>query len=421
MRAIGSRLGAVRDQTSKALEAAIGGLPRQFWFLWTGILVNRVGTFVFPLLALYLTQRRGFSDQEVGFTIALYGVGNALGSQGGGALADRIGRRTTLLVGLCAGAAAMLALGFAEAMPLVAFCTFVLGLFGESHRPAMQAMVADLVPAPARARAYGLIYWALNLGFAFAAMLAGYLAKVSYFLLFLGDAAGTLLYAAVVFAFLKETRPRISTDRQGLGSLLAPLRDRVFLAFWILVAATASVFLQCMVTLPLAMKGDGLSPAAYGRALAINGILIVLVQPWASPLLTRLRRSAVLAGGTTLIGLGFGLTAFAHSPLAYSLTVLIWSLGEIAVLPVSAAVVADLAPPALRGTYQGAYNLAWALSWVFGPVIGTQALAKLGGGLWAACLVVSVLIASGHLAIAGARKRRLAAVAGRVGAASSVE
>src|ERR1017187_649792 len=88
-------------QARRVLTAAIGGFPGQFWFLWAGILINRLGTFVFPLLALYLTQRRGFSDQQVGFTIALYGAGNALGSQSGGFLADRVGRRATLGLGLC--------------------------------------------------------------------------------------------------------------------------------------------------------------------------------------------------------------------------------------------------------------------------------------------------------------------------------
>jgi predicted MFS family arabinose efflux permease len=400
----------------RARIAAIGGLPAQFWFLWTGLLINRIGTFVFPLLALYLTQRRGFSEQQVGFTIGLYGMGNVLGSQIGGALADRIGRRRTLLLGLCSGAAAMLALGLVETPLLIAVCAFALGLLGESHRPAMQAMVADLVPPADRARAYGLIYWALNLGFALGAMLAGLLAKVSYLLVFVGDALATLAYAAVVISCLEETRPQSSTQGPALSSLLVPLRDRVFLAFWILTVGTASVFMQFAVTLPLAMTHDGLSPAVFGRALAVNGILIVLVQPWASPLLARFRRSAVMAFGSAMIGVGFGLTAFAHSALFYTFTVAIWSLGEIAVLPISASVVADLAPPELRGTYQGAYNIAWALSWVLGPVMGTQAMARLGRGMWGACLAVSVVVSAGHLAIAGPRRRRLAganAVVGR--------
>jgi MFS family permease len=397
----------VPSQLARAVRSSVGALPAQFWFLWTGILINRLGTFVFPLLALYLTQRRGFTDQQVGFTIALYGTGNVIGGQVGGWLADRIGRRTTMLLGLTSGAVAMLALGLAEARPTVAVCTFALGLVGDSHRPAMQAMVADLVPPADRARAYGLVYWVLNLGFALAAMLAGFLVRFSYFALFLGDALGTLAYAAVVLAFLRETRPELTTTRRGFGGLLVPARDHVFLAFWGLSIATSSVFMQCLVTLPLAMKQDGLSPAAFGRALAVNGILIVVVQPWVSPILARFRASGVLACGTALIGLGFGLTAFAHSALSYTLTVLVWTLGEIAVVPIASTVVAALAPPELRGTYQGAYSIAWAISWIVGPVVGTQALARFGGRLWGACLVVSLLVSFGHLASARARALRL--------------
>jgi MFS family permease len=396
----------VPSQLARAVRSSVGALPAQFWFLWTGILINRLGTFVFPLLALYLTQRRGFTGQQVGFTIALYGTGNVIGGQVGVAGgSDRPANDDALRPHV--GAVAMLALGLAEARPTVAVCTFALGLVGDSHRPAMQAMVADLVPLADRARAYGLVYWVLNLGFALAAMLAGFLVRFSYFALFLGDALGTLAYAAVVLAFLRETRPEVTPTRRGFGALLVPARDRVFLAFWGLSIATSSVFMQCLVTLPLAMKQDGLSPAAFGRALAVNGILIVVVQPWVSPILARFPASGVLACGTALIGLGFGLTAFAHSALSCTLTVLVWTLGEIAVIPIASTLVAALAPPELRGTYQGAYSIAWAISWIVGPVVGTQALARFGGRLWGACLVVSLLVSFGHLASARTRALRL--------------
>ena len=36
-------------------------LPRAYWYIWAGTLVNKLGTFVVPFLALYLTQQRGFS------------------------------------------------------------------------------------------------------------------------------------------------------------------------------------------------------------------------------------------------------------------------------------------------------------------------------------------------------------------------
>lgn len=74
-----------------------GGLPRTFWYLWTGTLVNRLGSFVLIFLAIYLTQERGFDELAAGLVLSLWGVGGAVGTTLGGMLADRWGRRPTLL------------------------------------------------------------------------------------------------------------------------------------------------------------------------------------------------------------------------------------------------------------------------------------------------------------------------------------
>ncbi|MFD0786560.1 MFS transporter, partial [Micromonospora azadirachtae] len=66
-----------------------GGLPARFWYLWTGTLINRLGSFVLVFLAIYLTQERGFSASQAGLVIGLWGVGGAVGTTIGGTLADR--------------------------------------------------------------------------------------------------------------------------------------------------------------------------------------------------------------------------------------------------------------------------------------------------------------------------------------------
>src|SRR5690349_13501228 len=118
------------------LRQAAGGLPRQFWFLWTGTLINRVGSFAVLFLSIYLTAERGFSQSQAGLILGFYGVGGAIGTLGGGVLADRWGRRPTMLIAQFGAAALMLALGFAQTYPQIAVATFLLGLFSEAVRPA---------------------------------------------------------------------------------------------------------------------------------------------------------------------------------------------------------------------------------------------------------------------------------------------
>ena len=73
-------------------------LPRTFWYLWTATLINRSGAFVMLYLEINMVARYGFSATFAGLVLGLFGAGMALGSLAGGVLADRWGRRSTLLV-----------------------------------------------------------------------------------------------------------------------------------------------------------------------------------------------------------------------------------------------------------------------------------------------------------------------------------
>src|SRR5262249_38917575 len=87
------------------------GLPREVWFLCLVTFVQRSGTMVLPFLTLYLTQRQGFSVQEAGAVLSLYGVGSIVGSYVGGWLSDRIGSVIAQVVSLLLATVALIGLG----------------------------------------------------------------------------------------------------------------------------------------------------------------------------------------------------------------------------------------------------------------------------------------------------------------------
>ena len=45
------------------------GMPRPFWFLWGGTIVNRLGGFVIPFLTLYLTGPRGLPVSQAALMV----------------------------------------------------------------------------------------------------------------------------------------------------------------------------------------------------------------------------------------------------------------------------------------------------------------------------------------------------------------
>lgn len=398
---------AVASLTAAA-KTRVGGLPRAFWLLFAGTLVNRLGTFVLPFLVLYLTAERGLSIPAAGAMLAVVGAGGLLASGVGGVLADRLGRRVTLSVAMASAALAMLAFGAARGSWPIAVTAFTVGFTGDLFRPASQALVADVVAPAERPRAYGLLFWAVNLGWAVATTTGGLLARHGYWLLFAGDAATSSLFAALVWRGITEPARELPAAGAGdRGGWTAPLRDRPFVGFSGLQFLFACVLFQIFSTVPLAMRADGLSPAAFGVAVAVNGLLIVAIQPVAAPILARLPRSATMAGSQRALGLGVGSVGFAGTLPGYAVTLGLATLGEIGVSVVALAVVADLAPPHLRGRYYGTFGLAYGAAAIVAPALGTVVFAAHGGSaVFAGCALAGVVMSVGQLALAPAITRR---------------
>ncbi len=393
-----------------ALRAALGGLPRAYWALWAGILVNRLGGFVAPFLALYLTRRRGLSVAEAGAVVALYGLGSVGAGPVAGLLADHVGRRATLLLSLVGGGLLTTALGFVTATGPLSVLVFLAGFVGEIYRPPANAVVADLVPPADRRRAFALVYWAVNLGFSVGLVAAGLLSRVSYALLFVGDGATTLAFAGIVWRYVPETRPPdLPRERVGeaIAGVLRPMRDPVFAPFLLLTFLLVVVFFQFSLALPVDMTSHGVSTALFGSLVALNGVVIVVLQPLVVRLVARLDGARVMAAASVLIGTGFGMNALGHSVPWYALAIVVWTVGEVLNHPVASALPAELAPLELRGRYQGAFALSWAVAFVVAPALGAWTLGRLGATtLWAGCFALGLAVAAGHLAIGPARRRR---------------
>ncbi|MHB8419469.1 MAG: MDR family MFS transporter [Myxococcales bacterium] len=399
----------------RALFPSVRGLPRTYWYLWAGALVNRLGGFVAPFLAIYLNERLGLPMARAGLVVSLYGLGVVGASPLGGHLADRFGRRPVMLASLTHRPQLLLLLGLARAGWALGLAAFAYGMAGDVYRPVNQAIVADVVPPLDRARAFGILYWAVNLGVAVATTLGGVMARRDFWLLFWGDAATTLAFAAIVWRRIPETRPAEAAPAPGgaLADLAAPLRDPPFAAFVGLTFLTALVFDQWFAALPLDMTAHGIGTDRFGFVMAENGVLIVLLQPTATALLPRFRRSRVLAAASFLVGLGSALYAFARGALGYALGLAVFTLGEVAQAPIAPSVVADLSPVSQRARYQGIYLMAWGMGVVVAPALGTWVLTRFGSAsLWGGCFAASLLCASGHLALASSRGKRLAAVRG---------
>jgi len=382
----------------RATRESVSGLPREFWWLWTSTLINRLGAFVATFLALYLTLDRGYSASYAGLVAALHGLGGVISSLAGGVMADRLGRRPTLLIAQLSTAFSVALLGFVTDPVAIAAVAFLVGATSNASRPAVQAMMADIVRPEDRVRAFSLNYWAINLGFAVSATAAGLIAEASYLAGFLIEAGMTFVCAIVVFLKLPESRPTSTkTEDEENVSLATVVRDRRFMSLVGLSFLVALIFQQGYLALPVAMGGAGFSPADYGLAVAVNGVLIVALQIPVTRFLEHRDPVRLLVISSALAGYGFGLTAFAGSVGVFTLTVCVWTIAEIINAPTQTSLVVRLSPAHGRGRYQGMYTLSWSAAALVAPLLSGVVIDRLGADwLWGMCAVVGTVAGAGY-------------------------
>ncbi|MBC7975283.1 MAG: MFS transporter [Myxococcales bacterium] len=375
-----------------SLWASVRGLPGTLWILVFGAFLNRFGTFVLPFLVLYLT-REGFTEAQAGLTLSAYGVGNFAASFLGGHLADRIGRRSTIVISMVSSAAAVLTLSQVHSLPALVVATLFAGLCGDLFRPAASALVIDLCRPDQQITASALYRLAAHLGFAAGPVTAGLLVDRSFFVLFVADASSSLMFAVIAIAALpRGTRHATPPGEQGHW-LTTALSDRRFVRFLAASLAITAVTSQLDATLPLHVIRAGHSASTYGMLASVNGALIVLFEVTLTVVTQRMPERTVMAIGYLMIGIGFALTAVAMGTLAIGLTIAVWTFGEMISSPVAGVYVGKLAPVHLRGRYMGLFSSTWAIGLAVGPILGTTAFAWNEALLWIGCGVLGLVAA----------------------------
>lgn len=370
--------------------------------------VNRLGAFSLSFLTVLVTTDFGASAATAGLVSAAFGVATIPSRLAGGRLADRLGRRRTIVLGLAGCAVAQFGIAASGSLAAVAGFAVLLGLFFEVYEPPSQAMIADVVAPAERPRAFSLLNAALAVGGMGAGLIAAGLGRWDLRWLFVVDALTCLTCAVVVRLVLPPdaagTAPEPDPDPSVPGAA-SPWRDGALLAMLACGTLFALVYLQIMIALPLSLTRSGLRPADAGWLFTTSAFTIVAGQP-----LLRLRRlaelpaPAVLAAGYVLLAAGLAGYAFAGALPAFVAWTVCWSLGDLLLMGRMYAVIADLAPPGATGRYMAAFGTSWGVATVTAPVVATQLLAHAAPmTLWLTLSALTLLLAAAHpLALRGA-------------------
>lgn len=368
------------------------GQPSAVRILVIARAVNRLGAFTLPFLAVILTAELGATVTEAGLVLTLFGLATIPSRLFGGQLADRLGRKRTIIVGLTGCAVAQVWIAVAENLWSAILAVGLLGLVFEIYEPPSQAIIADVTRPADRPAAYGLLGAAMAAAAVAAGLLAAWLSHWDLRWLFAVDAATCLACAALIGLALPAGLPLAETESPVATAVW---RDRRLLLMLATGTVFATVYLQLLLGLPLTLLERNLPASGVGLVLTVSALTLIAGQP-----LLRTRRLRELDDfhamtiGYLLLGAGLLANGVATSLPAFLATTVVWSLGDLLLLGRTYAVVAALAPDHARGRYLAGYGISWGIAATVAPLAGTQLLDTAGpAGLWTSCAIAAVLLA----------------------------
>ncbi len=361
--------------------------------------VNRLGAFTLPFLTVILTVELGATLAEAGMILTMFGMATIPSRIFGGQLADRLGRKRTIIVGLIGCAVGQLGIAAAHNLWSAILAVGLLGLVFEIYEPPSQAIIADVVRPADQPAAYGLLGAAMAAAAVAAGLLAAWLSYWDLRWLFAVDAATCLACAALIgLALPTGNRPGVEPDSPVAT---AAWRDRRLLLMLVTGTVFASLYLQIILGLPLTLLERNLPASSIGIILATSALTLIAGQP-----LLRMRRLRELnsfhamTAGYLLLGFALLANGFATNLPVFLAATVVWSLGDLLLLGRTYTIVAALAPDHARGRYMATFGLSWGIAATISPLAGTQLLNATGPpGLWISCALAALTLAGAQPAL----------------------
>ena len=369
--------------------------PSKFWILVGSRFIDGLGgTMVMPFFALYLTAKFGIGMTQAGVILGLFSISGLVGSMFGGGLADKFGRRTIVLAGLVISALSSLSFGLVNNLSAFYPLAIGVGLFSNIAGPAHQAMVADLLPEEKRAEGFGIMRVAGNLSWIIGPTLGGFfavpdnlmlifgstigatLATNPYLFLFSIDAVTSVITAGIVFAKIPETKPQ--TDESGVvvevgmietfKGYFKVLADSAYISFVFISTLMTLVYLQLYSTFSVYLRDvHQIAPDGYGALMSMNATLVVLLQFWVTRRVSARPPLLMMGLGTAFYMVGFTLFGVVSTWIYFAAAMVLVTIGEMIVIPVSQSLVAQFAPDDMRGRYMAIFGLSWGIPQMIGP------------------------------------------------------
>ena len=326
-----------------------------------------------PLLTLFVSDKLGLNQQDVGLLLGIAVFVATLLSLYGGYIIDRFEKRRLLILSMASSAVGLVLLTFAENLYLTTITLIVTETASSLFLIGSKAILSDNLPVGQRAKAFSLSYTLTNIGYAvgpmFGVLIAGAFASAPFLI-----AAAIAFFSIFLMTGIAKDPARSPVGGQGqsfLKTLITLKNDRTLILFTagcLLSTVVHGRFTFYLSQYLLVTSNPQHTMEIMAALLACNAISVILLQYQIGRFLKREQLRQWIVAGTGLFILGLIGFSLADSLVSWCVAMFIFTLGEIIIYPAEFLFVDTLAPEELRGSYYGAQNLA-ALGGALSPVI----------------------------------------------------
>ena len=385
------------------------GLRREIYILFFGRIVTNLGSMIWPVLTMILSQKLGFSAGEIAYYFVGFSVIALPATLIGGRIADRLNKKWIIVV---CDSVSVLCFLICAAIPLgigTILLFMIAGLFQNVEYPAYDALFADLSATKDRERVYSLEYLGGNLGLVLSPTIAGLLFRDYLWLSFLISGISIGLSTILIAVLIRDVTPVRDTGEASAyqakkegASIFAILRENPLLLLYLLCAILyGAAYGQYNFIMPLdmaAVHGDD-GAFIFGTVTSFNCITVVLFTPIITKLFTRIRDTGKMVIGRILVFAGYlvFLLLLGFIP-GYYLAMLIFTWGEIFSTVSEGPYVSSRIPASHRGRINGIMSVAYTV--VGGAVdLFVGQLYDRAGSTWTWAVILGVTFASAAVAI----------------------
>ncbi|MFF8657450.1 MFS transporter [Streptomyces huasconensis] len=317
-----------RVPSGEGLRATLFPLDGPLRFLLLSSFLIPLGSFmVLPFMSVFLHERLGMGLGAVGVVLAVASLVQFSGGIVGGALADRVGLRRTMLWALIIRTAGFVGLLFGLRWPPLAVGALVLTCCGAAlYLPANKAYLVHGVDDERRPAFLAAGNAALNAGMAVGPLVAGPFVLSSPGWLFVSV---TALFVLVTAGHVRLPAARVGESGGESGGQPAGQGLLAGVAALPFAANALAFYLYFHFQHFLAVYAvERATSTFYSLVLLLCFTLVIVVQPLASGLIRRMPYATALAVGFTGLAAGLAVLAIGTRPALLAGGALV-TLGDI--------------------------------------------------------------------------------------------